>query len=89
MNRKQRRDVKFGRMKQEDLSVVEQDLDETGKDFVSFAKDNNVDMNAFFRMFSAWMHLSQPQKQAVIVYGITNGLIDMENTNEKHDSEGK
>lgn len=78
MNRAQRRALERSKGKSERVTIVEEDLNESGKDFILFAEENNVDMNAFFRMFSAWIHLSSSQKQAVIVECVKQGKINME-----------
>ena len=86
MNREERRKLQNN---SKSVKIVEQDLDDTGNDFMSFAKENSVDLNVFFKMFSAWLSLSSAQKNAVIIDGIKEGLIVLEDKDEKHDSESK
>lgn len=81
LNRAQRRQM--DKLTKNKVTVVQEELDANGKEFIEYADEQKVDMNAFFRMFSFWMSLTTAQKEAVIVECIKQGKIDLE---EKKDA---
>ena len=59
------------------MTIVEEDLNDQGKEFISYAEEYKVDLNCFFKMFSFWLGLTGAQKQAVIVECIKTGKVDL------------
>lgn len=90
MNREERRRLERSKKKAQSKQVVQEELNDNGKEFIEFADENKVDLNAFFKMFSYWLHLSTAQKEAVIVECIKQGKINMEDKkNAEQGSESK
>lgn len=88
MNRAQRRAQE--KASKNRVSIVKEELNERGKEFIDYAEEQKVDLNAFFKMFSYWISLSTAQKEAVIVECVKQGKIDLEeNKDAEQNSESK
>ena len=85
MNREQRRALAKNTKKQK-VKVSREELNEKGEEFIKYAEEQGVDLNAFFKMFSYWMTISTAQKEAVIVECVKQGKINLEETNNAEQS---
>lgn len=76
MNRAQRRAANKNAKKK--MTIVGEELNENGQEFIKYSEEQNVNLNVFFKMFSYWLSLSTAQKEAVIVECVKQGKIDLE-----------
>lgn len=89
MNRAQRRKLQKN-SKHVTIPTPTTELLPVGEEFIKFAEEQSVNLNAFFKMFAYWLSMPSSQKEAVIVECVRQGKIDLEDDkNAEQDSESK